>query len=318
MSTPARPADRGSVRFGTLVVDVAFDHPRYRGAMASHLRAVVHAPVAHPGLRLDIVDRAAPMPPARGADALIVQRNGQRTSWATGVATATLDRSGAVPHATLEVHAAGQHEEVVLHYVTVLVHKVLQTMGLVRLHAAGVVTSHRTALFVGDKGAGKSTIALAMGRKGATVLGDDQLALQRAAGGITIAGSDGGIRLTAQTEAHFFEQPLEIEPVVQAGVAKKEASLGDVVTADVHRAHPPTHLYFPTVAGALAIHPMRRRDALQRLVAATVPHHRFADGPDRVDLVEQLSALVEATTVAELQLSRDLADLDRLWVELSS
>jgi hypothetical protein len=265
-------------------------------------------------LRLEVVELDEVAPVLTADAALAVTRTGDRTTWIMELGWARLDR--AAGEAVVALRPTGQREEVVVHCFAVLVQKVLQGMGLVRLHAGGAVVGDRVAVFVGDKGAGKSTLALALGRGGATVLGDDQLALEHHDGAVTVAGSDGRIRLTSETEAHFFAEPLPIAPVVLAGVAKKEARLADLVCADPYQGHRPTDLWFPEVGAGYDMSPMPGREALRRLLAALVPHHRFADAQDRRDFVDLIAALVEVTAVRRLTLSTDLDDLERVVREL--
>jgi hypothetical protein len=306
--------DRGTVRFGTLVVAVSFEQPRYRRALDTHFRAVVGPPVESAALSLEVVELDEVAPLLTGDTALTVVRSGDRTTWSMELGWARLDHTAG--EAVVALRPTGQRPEVTLHCFAVLVQKILQAVGLIRLHAGGAVLGDRVAVFVGDKGAGKSTLALALGRHGATVLGDDQLALERHDGAVTVAGSDGRIRLTAETEAHFFAAPLPIVPVVLAGVAKKEARLADLVEADAHRGHRPTDLWFPEVGARYDLSPMTGREALRRLLAALVPHHRFADGPDRREFVDLVTSLVEATAVSRLTLTTDLDDLERVAQEL--
>jgi hypothetical protein len=321
--------DRGTVRFGTLCVDLAFGHPRYRTAMDTHFRAVVGPPPApedHVDLVLSVTDLDEHVSFVVGDDTLAIERRpDDSTRWEAGAGWATLRPLSATAAATADIvlRPEGQRLEVVLHCFAVLVQKVLQHLGVVRLHAAGVVVGGRTAVFVGEKGAGKSTLALGLGRRGATVLGDDQLALRvwpapAGDGAVEVAGSHDGIRLTAETEGHFFAEPLPIEPVVLAGVAKKEAPLSELVTADPSGPHRPTDLFFPSVGEAFSIRPLSARQALQRLLAPLTPHHRFADAADRLAFLDLLAALVEATDAYEVTLSRDLGDLDLLWAALQA
>ena len=308
------PGDRGTVRFGTLVVDMAFARPAYRRALDTHFRAVVGPPGGSADLTLAIVDLDDRAPPLSGDDALAVTRSGATTTWSTAVGWARLDRR--LGEAVVALRPAGQREELVLHALAVLVQKVLQGLGLIRLHAGGAAVGDRVVVFTGDKGAGKSTLALAFGQLGAAVLGDDQLALQWSDGGVVVAGSDARIRLTAETEAHFAAEPLPVTPVTLAGVAKKEVALAELVAAQPFTAFVPTELWFPRVGGALASSPLPRREALRRLLADTVPHHRFADPEDRQEFVALLTALVEATETRAIELPPVLADLDRLADEL--
>jgi hypothetical protein len=169
---------------------------------------------------------------------------------------------------------------------------------------------------VGEKGAGKSTLALGLGQRGARVLGDDQLAIQASGPSLIVAGSYPGIRLTAETEA-LLSTPLAVEPVVLAGVAKKEVALEEVVPAGAYLPHVPTDLWFPQVGERFAMAPMRGQEALVRLVGALAPHHRFADARDRHDLIDLVHRFVGATSPQHVTLSRDLRELSRPWDELA-
>ncbi len=309
-------ARRATVRFGTLRIAVALGHERYARAFDTHLRAPLLPPPG-PGELVDLsidvvdVDGAEAAAPA-GDDRLRVTRRGSSTTW--------ISRAGAVSvdgrHARIAMRPTAVVELELLFSFSVFIQKLLLALGLVRLHAGGAVVGDRTVVFVGDKGAGKSTLALGLGQRGARVLGDDQLAVQASGASVVVAGSHPGIRLTADTEA-LLPAPLAVEPVVLAGVAKKEVPLEAVVPAAPYLPHAPTDLWFPQVGERFALAPMRRQEALARLVGAVAPLHRFADGPDRRDLIDVLHRLVSATSVRGVTLSRDLRDLAQAWDELA-
>ena len=86
-----------------------------------------------------------------------------------------------------------------------------------------------TSLFLGGKGAGKSTLCLALARAGATVLGEDHVLVRRAAtawsGGFVVSGCDANMRLTAQTEEALLPQPPNGRKAWFGGVLKREFDL---------------------------------------------------------------------------------------------
>jgi hypothetical protein len=59
---------------------------------------------------------------------------------------------------------------------------ILRVRGGVCLHASAVTVNGRAVLFVGDAGAGKSTIAMAMGRLGYPIMSDDIVPIYQLAG----------------------------------------------------------------------------------------------------------------------------------------
>jgi hypothetical protein len=59
---------------------------------------------------------------------------------------------------------------------------ILRVRGVVCLHASAVAINRRAILFVGDIGAGKSTLAMAMGRLGYPIISDDIVPISEEAG----------------------------------------------------------------------------------------------------------------------------------------
>jgi hypothetical protein len=153
---------------------------------------------------------------------------------------------------------------------------------------------------------------------GATVLADDQLVVRRSDAGILVSGVDGGLRVTQQTEAHFFSVPLG-EPLQDfAGIAKKEVALADHVVAKPGVDKVPHTLLFSRVGDHCAVEALPRRVALRRILDDLLPLHRFAGPDDQRDFLALVTAFVNAVDVFDLCLSRDLRDLDRLVPLLES
>jgi hypothetical protein len=69
--------------------------------------------------------------------------------------------------------------------------------GLEVFHAAGVVVEGGAALFAGTPGAGKSSLAAAFVRRGAALLGDDAIALERRQGSLLAHPGAGALYLRA-------------------------------------------------------------------------------------------------------------------------
>lgn len=67
----------------------------------------------------------------------------------------------------------------------------LHLRGYVVLHASAVLVGGKAVLFCGYSGAGKSTMAAALGKRGYTMLSDDICVLEQAADGPAIVYSDG-------------------------------------------------------------------------------------------------------------------------------
>lgn len=73
-------------------------------------------------------------------------------------------------------------EDAMVHFVGPVLGFILRRLGVLSLHASGVVIGGRAAAFCGDSGAGKSTIAAALAAAGHAALADDVLALREVAG----------------------------------------------------------------------------------------------------------------------------------------
>jgi hypothetical protein len=198
-----------------------------------------------------------------------------------------------------------------VHFV-VIVHKLLFACDRLILHAAAVDLGDGACLFVGDKGAGKSTTTLALARAGGTVLGEDQVALWRSPRGFLVSGNDERSRVTEQTEHHFFAEPLPIAPKDFAGTLKKELKMKDYFRSRPFQDFTPRRLVFPRVVGEFALRPLTSQQALRRMMAYNGHFQRFAGPRDQAAFLDFLAEFIGSVTCWELSLSEDLHDLDGL------
>ena len=192
---------------------------------------------------------------------------------------------------------------------SVAVHKILLLLDRMYLHAGAVRFGNRVSVFVGDKGAGKSTVCLELARAGATVLADDHVLLARAGGRYVVSGCEAKARVTAETEAWLFGEPLPIAPQVQGAVSKKEFPITRFFRAEPYRDRRVHRLFFLRSGERRGVEPISGSDALRRLVSQTAWSHRFVDGDDYARYLHYLADLVAAVPAFVLSLSADLADL---------
>lgn len=213
----------------------------------------------------------------------------------------------------LPIRRGGAEDDVVLYSVMIAVYKMLWLLGRVQLHAAAVEVGGVANVFVGDKGAGKSTISLRLGRAGGVVLGEDHIMIRRQPDdGFAVSGCDPNMRLTAKTERHFFAEELDELPRDYAGVLKKEVKAGRFVDSRPYRDVAVGRLFFSRVGERFAVEPMPRARALIRLLKAVRDRHRFAGRRDMADFLDFFADFVESAECFDLTLSPDLDDLDRL------
>ncbi len=307
------------VHFGSLDIRYHAANPRYV-EMLTPLFRVWPSPDddAVPDVELVVVDGEERRPRVECVkDIMGIESSGGTVRVTTAMGDLTLEQN-VVPHrAELVVHAAGQDPQTVDHYMVMLIHKLLQLSGRLRLHGAAVVLLGRTYVFLGDKGAGKSTLSLALGRAGGIVLADDQLVLRRMKGALSVSGVDGDLRLTDETERHFFSEPIDAVQRDFTGTLKKEVPLGDLVLAEPRLDHAPDVLLFSRVGAELGIADFSRSAALRRIVDSVLHLHRFSGPDDMRDFLGMVTAFVNAVTVYELSLSPRLADLDGLAARLA-
>jgi len=301
------------LRFGSLDLRL-HARPRYVELFPLHFRlwATIDDGSA-PDVELVITDDEEPRARVEQVDDPLVELStstGRRLG--TSITTLEVDERALPPRASLVIHPVGQDDAYVDHYLAMNVRALLRAFGRVQLHGDAVVTPRRTALFLGDKGAGKSTIALAFGRAGAIVLADDQVMLRADDHRIRVSGVDGGLRVTAQTERHFFDAPLDAVPRDFGGMLKKEVPLGDHVDARPNEDHHLDALYFPRVDREFAVAPLARSVALSRVLTPLLPLHRFAGTRDQYEFVRTMTRFVSSVEVYELTLGTDLAELDAL------
>jgi hypothetical protein len=189
----------------------------------------------------------------------------------------------------------------------------LLELDCLHLHAAAVHWNGETSLFLGGKGAGKSTLCLALARTGATVLGEDHVLVRRGRRGFAASGCDANMRLTAQTEAALLPQPPTGRKAWFGGVLKREFDLRQTgfdvrPFADFE----PRRIFFPTVASRVAIEPIRRARAMTKILDAIHDRHAIAGAWDARTLLDYVGGLVDSLEAYELELSPRLADLDAI------
>ena len=301
-------------RFGSLDVRLRAGHRRYVDILPHAFRLwPVADDVTTPCVELVAFDGTERRPPAgRPDDVLRIETKSGTVRVSTAISELTLDRTTTPACARLVVHVADQQDAFVDHYIVMHVQKLLQQLGRLRLHGAAVELGGRTAVFLGDKGAGKSTISLALGRAGATILADDQIVIRCTDGEVFVSGVDGALRVTEQTEQYFFDAPIPVPSADFGGVAKKEVALADHVVASPCVDVVPTELLFCHVGDRFEIRPLARREAVRRIVHSVQSLHRFAGPDDQTEFLGLVAAFAQSVDVFELQLSPDLAELDRL------
>lgn len=201
-------------------------------------------------------------------------------------------------------------------HVSVVFNKLLFLMGWLYLHAGAVRMENTASAFVGDKGSGKSTLCLWLGRAGATILSDDHIALHQcvdqADAFFCASGCEQVARVTSQTEAALLPSGLPVEARDFGGVLKKEFAVGEWFPARPYRDVPLQRIFFPHVGTRWQLLPLSARHLTARLLETTNKSHRFADKEDYAQHLDYFSALARSVQGYELELTPDLTELDKL------
>ncbi|MEQ1870853.1 MAG: hypothetical protein ABL961_12605 [Vicinamibacterales bacterium] len=249
--------------------------------------------------------------PAGSDDALTVHQTAGGISLTSEFVRARLERGEPLTIEVLVRRAPSPAAAYQVH-LAIAMHRLLLAMDAVYLPAAAVVLDGHAHVFIGEKGAGKSTISLALGLSGATVLSDDHVLIERTPAGFVVSGCESLARVTADTEAQLFGEPLPVAAQDFAGTLKKEFALADYVQADLSTARPIAALHFPRVGTSLQLTPRRAQHTVLDLIERTRRSYRPQNAEEIAQLLDFWSALATAVPSFDLELSTDLQTLARL------
>ncbi len=180
------------------------------------------------------------------------------------------------------------------------------------VHAGAVRFGKDVNLFVGEGSFGKTTTCLYLARAGGTILSEDHVVLRRAGADFAVSGCQDTIRVTAKTEAFFFDAPLPITPVDGPGGPKKLFRTADHFEARPFEDFPFRRIFFNRIGERFAITPVSAREAVLRLFHMTRSFYRHNDPGDLDAYLEFFGDLVAGREHYALELSPDLRDLEQL------
>jgi hypothetical protein len=212
----------------------------------------------------------------------------------------------------LAIDRDAESRPLLLHSLMVVLNKLLALDGRYHLHAAAAAVDGATSLFVGAKGSGKSTITLVLGKAGATVFSEDHVMLRSAGDRFLVSGCDGKMHLTEKSERHFFDRSLPGRMVESAGVAKKQIDMSTIFDCRPYVETEVVNLFFPQVGDRFDVRALAKEEAAARLLEPVLERHRFVDDAEQAAFLDLFAKLVESCETWEVDLSRDLAELDRL------
>jgi hypothetical protein len=198
---------------------------------------------------------------------------------------------------------ANDRQQVLGHVVTGIVSTIVlyRRLGLLSLHASGVITPAGPAIFLGPKGQGKSTMAAGFLRQGAPLLTDDVLPLRFMEGYVYGLPGLPLMKLWRASVEHALQlaEPL---PNVVPNFEKKLVSLDQryaFTSAPVRldklyvlRRYDPVALGYSEIA----IGPISQREQLL-VIAAQTPLHKYLPTDEFASLLPLLMRLREQTSL---------------------
>lgn len=167
---------------------------------------------------------------------------------------------------------------------------VLRLRGSLALHASAVVVGGFAVGFAGPHGAGKSTLAAALGARGHAVVSDDVLHLRRAAGQWMAEPFASMLKLWPEGACLAFGEPTDL-PCIAEGWNKRALALGDGVAAATAAVRLAALACFADPAPHTRIEPLPPASALLRLAANSSAAH-LLDRALRAAEFRALSSLV--------------------------
>lgn len=175
----------------------------------------------------------------------------------------------------------------------------LYQRGLFPLHGSAVETRWGAMIFVGEQGAGKSTLAAEFLRQGYRLLSDDVCAVQTTPEGFEVLPALAHIRLCADAYERLgspagarFDQDKFVLPM-GAGYCPQPVPLRAV------------HLLADKESGALEFDLLRGFDRVQRLLENLYRPHFLKNQITQSDLMRMAGQIAQKTTMATVTRRRD-------------
>ena len=304
---------------GSWIARVYSDQLRYIDFLRAHFRqeTAAPAPCAHPHpARIRLIHCDAGHPAFQDAipeDSVSVESAGNgKILVATPLLRTLALRTGRRQEITMFLLGDTADDSVLTMHFAVVFRRVLLEFGLFYLHAGAVAWNGRVSLFIGEKGAGKSTICLRLGQEGACLLSEDHVLVRRRRGRYLVSGSDRIARVTCETERFLFTAPLGTESRDFAGIAKKEFLTTDLFRCDHFRDYAMQNVFFPRIGREFSIRPMAEAAAALKLLTGNKHGLRFMGRTDYDHFLEFFTGMVAGKRIFDLELSPDPRDLNQL------
>jgi len=184
--------------------------------------------------------------------------------------------------------------------------KLLRSLSVYSLHAAGVTRNGLGMLIVGSPGSGKSTLAIGLVRLGWSYLSDDALLLRRQPNGIEALALRKSFYVNADAVSDYAEIPFGEEVPDTPGGRKRRLKIEEAYPAQYVEKCNPTVLLFSRIVSdrQSALIPCDNIAALKNLLAQSGP--QLFDQKTMGKQLELLARLLRQSASYELSAGLDL------------
>ena len=200
------------------------------------------------------------------------------------------------------------------HFVHAFFLKLMRVFDRFYLHASGVHYRGRTSIFVGKRHAGKTTVGLRLAREGARLLSDDHVVLKKRGNALYASGCRDTARISWKTETFLWGEKgaLEARPKSYGGLLKKEFRAGQYFDHVPYRDFELHTMFFVRRGERIRIEPLTKEAAILKLLRSMEGAYPFHRREDYIDCLEYLRCVVEHRSLFDVELGRDLRELDTL------
>ncbi len=195
-------------------------------------------------------------------------------------------------------------------YLQVLIHKVFFLFDILIVHSASVRFHGKTYTFIGERGAGKSTICLKLAKQGAAIISEDHTLIRRRGNKFFAAGFEDLSRVAQKSEKHIFKRPINYKTRRIGGFFKKEFPLKNFFNCEFYREFPVGLLFFIHCGNNLHLRPISRQEAVVKLMRMTNPLFRINRPEDYDAYINYFYTLVRNVKVFDLQRTQNIEELD--------
>ncbi len=305
----------GAFRVGSLCVHADATRDVYLEDFSSFFAAEIQDPrdVPSAGMYLTIVEAPGPSPIAVPNDGMVITAAGEIHTEAMFAQTGHED---GVPIARVTVFAENLNLDERRIYLVVLLNKLLFRLGYMRLHSSAVALDGKVNVFIGDRGAGKSSICAFLAGRGGLVLADDDVMLHYGGDVCVVSGCDETMRIMADTERHLFGR-LDAPVEMFGGKPKKQIMTAERFSIEPYVDHALDRMFFPRVGESFSVMRVTPSRVVMRLMNSLVLYNRFAGAGDHKQTLDYLADVAARINAYELTLSPDFSDLEQLQAFLT-